>query len=135
MFGLVAGGAETDLSDAQFCGAVAVPSGTETNLNGAQFCVVQWLRLLDLSAVPAAVVLVKVTHVTFLAVLWLLSVFAVVEVNGRDGVPRLGLLLALASKRAASALRRVRFVLILTRFSVIVLRIHLHELHGQHCII
>ena len=27
VFGPVAGGAETDLSDAQFCGAVAVPSG------------------------------------------------------------------------------------------------------------
>ena len=41
-------------------------------------------------------VLVKVTHVTFLVI-------------GRDDVPCL--LLALASKRAASALRRVRLVL------------------------
>ena len=56
--------------------------------------VVQWLRFLDLFAVPAVLVFVQVTHVTFLAVLLLLSVTTVVEVNGMDGVLCLGLLQA-----------------------------------------
>ena len=37
VLGPVAVGAETDLSDAQFCGALAVPSGTETELSDEQF--------------------------------------------------------------------------------------------------
>ena len=124
-------GSETEFEDVEFCGAVASPSGIETVMKNVKFCgagavfsgtetglgAAQSRGLMVTSSGPlrCAGFLVKVMHVTFL-------------VNGRDDVPCL--LLALASKRAASALRRVRLVLQI-RSSLVGLRIHLHELHGS----
>ena len=131
-FGGSAPAAETDFDYAQCvhaprgaaaqpCSAVAVPSGppglvgscdvggghelpaAENTLSGTQFCGTG----ASLPAVLAVLVFIRVTHVTLLVMLLLLSVTTVVEDNGMDDVLGLGLLLALASERAASALRRV----------------------------
>ena len=103
---------------AQFGGAVAVPSGppgrvgsfdvgggyelpaAENTLSGTQFGGAE-------ATLSGPVCRAAVTHVTLLVMLLLLSVTTVVEVNGMDDVLCLGLLLALASNRAASALRWV----------------------------